>query len=182
MLRLEELTYDEASQACAARGGRLANVRTVADLNRLREFSGNQWLGIGLRDSGAYSWHFDGADSSDAEAAEAAIGAVAGFEEAYGKDCKRTGCILMSPQTQRKGVTAIDCNTKNDWVCEGTYNNTLSESDGIVALGDLLADEGSFCLWHYREPYDMLPNDEGNGFRNTDLACALQVSSRSTSQ
>jgi len=45
-----------------------------------------------------------------------------------------------------------------------------------------MADEGSFCLWGLEEPVDSLPNDEGTNFRNTDLACSLQVSSRDTYQ
>merc|ERR1712054_504438 len=47
-----------------------------------------------------------------------------------------------------------------------------------VVQGDLKADEGAFCLWHAHEPLDLLPNDEGNNFRNTDLQCHLQTSSQ----
>jgi len=41
-----------------------------------------------------------------------------------------------------------------------------------------MADEGAFCLFHAHEPVDLLPNDEGTNFKNTDLQCDLQVSSR----
>lgn len=45
-----------------------------------------------------------------------------------------------------------------------------------------MADEGAFCLWHAHEPVDLLPNDEGTNFRNTDLQCHLQASSRESRQ
>merc|ERR1712178_182300 len=66
-----------------------------------------------------------------------------------------------------------------DWVCEGTLENKAGD---IVAQGDLMADEGAFCLFHAHEPIDLLPNDEGKNFRNTDLQCHLQASSRSQRQ
>merc|ERR1712054_204037 len=73
----------------------------------------------------------------------------------------------------------MDCATKADWVCEGMMEN---KGDGIVAQGDLMADEGAFCLFHAHEPVDLLPNDEGKNFRNTDLQCHLQTSSRQRRQ
>lgn len=48
----------------------------------------------------------------------------------------------------------------------------------VPVKGDLMADEGAFCLFHAHEPLDLLPNDEGNNFRNTDLQCHLQTSSQ----
>lgn len=79
-------------------------------------------------------------------------------------------------------LSSLDCNAKFDWICEGTLNNTLSKDEGIVVSKDLKADEGAFCLWGLHEPVDALPNDEGTNFRNTDLACSLQVSSRDMQQ
>merc|ERR1712099_100417 len=74
-------------------------------------------------------------------------------------------------------ISAIDCDSKHDWICEGTTENRLNEAEGIIVQNDLKMDEGGFCLWHYREPLEHLPNDEGTNFKNTDLACSLQVSS-----
>merc|ERR1719399_1331165 len=73
----------------------------------------------------------------------------------------------------------MHCEVKADWVCEGTLENKAGD---VVAQGDLMADEGAFCLFHAHEPVDLLPNDEGKNFRNTDLQCDLQVSSRSRRQ
>jgi hypothetical protein len=78
------------------------------------------------------------------------------------------------------GLQAISCDDRHDWICEGTSVNNLTE--GVVATGDLKADEGAFCLWHLDEDekHDHLPNDEGNGFSNTELACRLQTGSSQT--
>merc|ERR1712167_291246 len=67
-----------------------------------------------------------------------------------------------------------------DWVCEGTLANPPTGQ--AIVQGDLMADEGAFCLFHAHEPLDLLPNDEGTNFRNTDLQCNLQVSSRQSKE
>jgi len=174
-MRLEQLTYDEASSACSIRGGHLAHARSIDEVSQLRSFSDGRQLGIGLRVQGVSDWSFDGhAGSSAREAVDSFIGK-------YGDEFTRTGCVRLQ-QRGSKHLASLDCNAKSDWICEGTLNNTLSASEGVVALNDLKADEGAFCLWGLQEPVDSLPNDEGTNFRNTDLACPLQVSSSSTRQ
>jgi hypothetical protein len=79
-------------------------------------------------------------------------------------------------QDDSKAFEPVDCDDKVNWVCQGTLTNP--EAGTAVATNDLKADEGGFCLWHVHEPVDVLPNDEGKNFDNTDLACNLQVSSR----
>merc|ERR1719236_440746 len=83
---------------------------------------------------------------------------------------RRSGPVLLS----------LDCSRKTNWVCQGNSNNQRSENFNVK--GDLMADEGAFCLFHAHEPIDLLPNDEGKNFRNTDLQCHLQASSRSQRQ
>merc|ERR1712072_27061 len=173
MMRLEQLTYDEASSACAVRGGHLAHVRSIDELKHVRSFSDGRELGIGLRDRGADDWRFDGRDGLSAN------DAVEIFKGKYGDDFTRLGCVRLR-QRGSKHLARLDCNVKFDWICEGTLDNTLSAEEGIVARNDLKADEGAFCLWGLQEPVDSLPNDEGRNFRNTDLTCPLQVSSRSS--
>merc|ERR1719335_1742747 len=153
MMRLEQLTYDEASAACKVRGGHLAHVKSIDELNSLRSFSDRRELGIGLRAQGASEWHFDGV------AGESAKQAIKIFKKKYGEEFTRTGCIRL----RHRGalLASLDCNAKFDWVCEGTLENTLSQDVGIVASNDLKADEGAFCLWN-------LPNDEGNTDLNVD--------------
>jgi hypothetical protein len=171
-MRLEQLNYDEASSACKVRGGRLARVKSSGELNRLRAFSDGRELGIGLRDRGVNDWRFDGDDRASATET------VATFKSKYGDEFTQTGCVRLRQRSPNLG--SLDCNAKFDWICEGTTSNTLS--NGIVVTNDLKADEGAFCLWDLKEPVDSLPNDEGTNFRNTDLQCSLQVSSRSTFQ
>lgn len=98
-----------------------------------------------------------------------------------GRTLQRPVACGCAPKKGKK-LASIDCNAKSDWVCEGTETNSLSADEGITASNDLKADEGSFCLWGLQEPVDFLPNDEGTNFRNTDLACPLQVSSREEMQ
>merc|ERR1712139_432982 len=76
----------------------------------------------------------------------------------------------------------MGCEAKSNWVCEGTLANPSTGKGTFDVQGDLMADEGAFCLWHSHEPVDQMPNDEGTNFRNTDLQCHLQVSSRERRQ
>merc|ERR1711907_103979 len=94
---------------------------------------------------------------------------------------RRGGCIMVS-SSRRSGpvLRSMDCAAKSNWVCEGTLPNP--STGNTIARGDLKADEGAFCLWHAHEPVDLLPNDEGKNFRNTDLQCHLQASSRQRRQ
>jgi len=177
MTRLEQLDYKEASAACKVRGGRLAHVRSIDELNELRKFSDGRELGIGLRVQGVTDWRFDG----DGDAVSSAKEHVERFRDEYGDEFTQTGCVKIRPHGSQP-LGSLDCGAKFDWICEGTLNNTLSAEEGVIASNDLKADEGAFCLWDLQEPVDSLPNDEGTNFRNTDLTCSLQVSSRSSHQ
>merc|ERR1711939_279784 len=76
MMRLEELTYDEASQACADRGGRLAAPRNEKEVKELQDFADKMDFGIGLRDREAdEAWKFD-STNEDANAAVATLSEV----------------------------------------------------------------------------------------------------------
>jgi hypothetical protein len=179
LYRIEQRTYDEAAQQCASRGGRLHAPRSVAALNKLREFvKSNAMLGIGIRDEGAEDYFFDGTR----ESAKDVVEQIASAQKEGGwtrDDFKWASCMRTERWNQRRRkrlMQRVDCNAKTDWICEGTLQNV--GKNGIVAEKDLLADEGAFCLWHVREPVDWLPNDEGKNFKNTDLACSKQVSSR----
>jgi hypothetical protein len=184
MTRLEQLTYDEASVACKSRGGRLAKIQNLDEAIALQEFGDNMDLGIGLRDYGADDdWRFD--DNATAK------DAVAGIEGSFSrsemrrrftpKHFKRSACVAVTARRRKQPVLKpISCESKASWVCEGTLANPSSGQ--AVVQGDLLADEGAFCLWHAHEPVDLLPNDEGKNFRNTDLQCHLQTSSREKKQ
>jgi hypothetical protein len=183
LTRLEQMTYDEASSDCKARGGFLAKIGSMEEAKALQEFAGNQDLGIGLRDFSADGdWRFDdGTDANDA---------VRLFESAFGaeekthrrrrraaNDFRRDGCMMVSSR-RRSGpvLRSLDCSAKANWVCQGNMSVSNQLDVNLNVKGDLKADEGAFCLWHADEPIDLLPNDEGKNFRNTDLQCDLQVS------
>jgi hypothetical protein len=184
LTRLEQLTYDEASSACNASGGHLVKVANLDEANELRKFADGKHVGIGLRDYGANDqWLFD--DNTSAATV------VQGLEQALTSDEKggrrrrradlfrRDGCVyLVSRRRKGPALRPMDCETKADWVCQGTLANPPNAVAGKTSVkGDLMADEGAFCLWHFHEPIDILPNDEGKNFRNTDLQCHLQTSS-----
>jgi hypothetical protein len=182
LTRLEQLTYDEAHDACKARGGRLAKVTNLEKANALRNFVGNKDLGIGLRDYGADdTWRFDDGASAVDEIASLETAIDAALPKSHRRRrranmFRQSGCVVLSAR-RRKGsaLVPMDCAAKADWVCEGTLANPSSGQPKVQ--GDLMADEGAFCLWHVHEPVDLLPNDEGTNFRNTDLQCHLQTSS-----
>jgi hypothetical protein len=181
LTRLEQLTYDEAHSACKERGGQLAKVSTKKAAENLRDFGDNKHLGIGLRDYGADDdWRFDDGSSAndDVDSMEQAFAPSSRRRAA--NEFRRSACVFVAAKKSKgPALRHMDCATKADWVCEGTLEN---RGDNIVAQGDLMADEGAFCLFHAHEPIDLLPNDEGKNFRNTDLQCHLQASSRSQRQ
>merc|ERR1712032_667438 len=163
LIRLERRTWNEATAACEARGGRLANFKTVEDLKDLQKFGQTQPLGLGLFKSGE-SWHLHGsAEPPNMTFLE---------DQLHTSHFMARGCVRIF-----HGLQAIWCDDRHDWICEGTNVNNLTQ--GVVVTGDLKADEGAFCLWHLdgHEKHDHLPNDEGNGFSNTELACRLQTGS-----
>jgi hypothetical protein len=190
MTRLEQLTYDEAHDACRERGGRLAKIQNITEAEALQTFGGRKSLGIGLRDFGADDdWRFDdGSNATDA---------VDTFERLFaskepsnrrrrrgrraGNAFRRHGCVMVS-NNRGSPLQTVDCAAKVDWVCEGTLANPPDMGEHAIVQGDLKADEGAFCLFHAQETDDLLPNDESNGFSNTDLQCHLQTSSRQRRQ
>jgi hypothetical protein len=185
MTRLEQLTYDEAQKSCRERGGRLAKIRTVEEAEALQQIGGRKNLGIGLRDFGADDdWRFD--DGTNATAAVNSFQQLFSSKESShrrrrraGNEFRRHGCIFVAG-SGRTLLQPMDCSIKMDWACEGTLANPPIGEPRVQ--GDLKADEGAFCLWHAHEPLDLLPNDEGKNFRNTDLQCHLQTSSRQRRQ
>jgi hypothetical protein len=193
------MTYAEASSACKERGGFLAKVSKKEEALALQAFADRQDIGIGMRDFGADDgWLFDdGTQANDA---------VNGFEAAFAadkvgqqthrrrrraaNDFRHGGCMMLSSSRRKDSATlvlrSVDCAAKTNWVCQGNSINDFHEkfhvSEKFPVEGDLKADEGAFCLWHAHSPIDLLPNDEGKNFRNTDLQCDLQVSSRQRRQ
>jgi hypothetical protein len=166
LARLEQRTFKEASEMCSARGGRLVNFKSADELEAIRTFSSRRrsHLGLGLHLS-VGGWKFDGSNDD-------ATDVVTALKKQYGYDhFLNSGCVRLQPNDR---LEQVGCHQKWDWICEGTLENKLH--DDFNATGDLMADEGAFCLWQVKELRDELPNDE-TGFSNTDLSCPLQISS-----
>merc|ERR1712241_1294442 len=177
---LEDRTLGEAEEACIAQGGRLANIDTAEDGRDLQTFAKGWAHGIGLRNSGA-GWKFHGSDNNVSDSFLYELFGNSWFQPSY------TGCARLNGRAAPDRNVVFfswlhDCHDQRmDWICEGTLDNTLTT--GVVATGDLKADEGAFCVWHLpeNEYLDYLPNDEG-GFDNTDFACRLQTGSSRNKQ
>merc|ERR1712227_1032659 len=120
------------SKACQKRGGRLFNVESAEELVALREFVGNQEIGLGIRDYGGYvKWRFDGPEEEKRSAAQT----INEFEQNCGTCFEKLGCV----KSQRRGtmVGTMDCDAKSDWVCEGRQENNLNEA--FTVKNDLMA-------------------------------------------
>merc|ERR1712100_551470 len=118
LTRLEQLTYDEAKNACKERGGRLAKIQSIDEAKALHEFGGRKNLGIGLRDMGADDgWRFDdGSDATDV---------VNSFQESFaskeashrrrrraGNEFRRHGCVMVASNKRGPVLIPLDCAAK----------------------------------------------------------------------
>lgn len=148
------------------------NFQTVDEARALQQFADGHQLGVGLRNTGAEGWKFHGSDTT--------------LDDKFLKDLfgdnrwRSRSCARLASSSGGDVLDSLRedfCQLRIDWICEGTLENHLTP--GVVVRGDLKADEGAFCLWQLpdHEYSDYLPNDESDGFSNTDLACRLQTGS-----
>lgn len=99
MYKLEQRTYDQASAACAHRGGRLYNPQSMAEFEQVRRHidSGDN-IGIGIRDYGAEQWVYDGSNKS-AQSVTAKL--LAKYDSARTKITLRS-CLRMGGSSRRR--------------------------------------------------------------------------------
>jgi hypothetical protein len=151
--------YHEASAACAERGGHLVHIDDEAEYALLKEIFGDQSFNIGLRDVGGRDWEWDGYPGVkfDPYVEESPLPQLNSDE--------REDCVRLDLGDEE--LTGKYCYERETYMCEGIR-------DPKTGLGgDLLADEGGFCLWYLDDPTLELPDDEDNGFENTELAYNL---------
>ena len=155
------MNFNEASQKCAARGGQLAQVDTLAEFQSLLAFYVHDGvLSIGLHDTGGNNWKWDG---SNTPVSNSWFNTTIPFQSnSWTDDCVRIN--FMQGRNHKPFLDTTSCISKNTYLCEGIPNPAIP---GIG--GDLLADEGGFCIWYYNKPSVSLPNDQTQ-FQNSELA------------
>jgi hypothetical protein len=143
--------FYEASAACEKRGGHIVRIDDAAEYDLLQQIFGTQTFSIGLHDVGGRDWEWDGYPGVDASA---------DTKNSYAplNDNEKEDCTQLNLRTGT--LTGRYCYERETYMCEGKPENG----------GDLLADEGGFCLWYLDDPTLELPDDEDNGFTNTELA------------
>jgi len=161
--KLYSMKYSEASEKCAARGGRLAKVDTLQKFNALLSlFKFDNELAIGLHDIGGRNWRWDG--ESNVPVNRTWFNATVPFYvNDWSDDCIEI--YFRLGQGKRPTLTTTNCRNKKTYLCEG-IPNVATPTIG----GDLLADEGGFCIWYYSNPVVALPDDQSGNFQNTELA------------
>ena len=162
--KLYSMTYDEASTKCAARGGNLAKLDSVEKFQLVTSlFRNDGELSIGLRDRSGNDFRWDGFPTVPVPASYFANSSFFKRNSFY-DDCFRI--VFNQNNVRNPYLTTAACNEKRTYLCEG---KPVQVGSSIVG-GDLLADEGGFCIWYYDNPKISLPDDQSANFRNTELA------------
>jgi hypothetical protein len=147
--------YDEASAACAERGGHIVKIDDAEEYALLKEIFGDQSFSVGLRDVGGRDWEWNGYPGVEADSP---------FTNGYAplQSNEKEDCVQVNLKNDK--MVGRYCFERETYMCEGIYDPVTETG------GDLLADEGGFCLWYLDDPTLELPDDEDNGFQNTELA------------
>jgi hypothetical protein len=152
--------FAEASAACAERGGHIVRIDDDAEYALLKEIFGNQRFNVGLHDVGGRDWEWDG--YSGVSAADPMTNPYAPNTYPVLGTFEKEDCVSVELDNDR--MIGKYCYERDTYMCEGIR-------DPVTGMGgDLMADEGGFCLWYLDDPTLELPDDEDNGFTNTELA------------
>ena len=159
--KLYAMTYDEASNKCATRGGRLAKIDSVAKFQLVSSLYSNDYeLSIGLKDQSGGDWRWDGSPNVKFSPSSVFNSSLFRINSWY-DDCTRI--IFFQNNVRNPYLTTAACSDKRTYLCESIPKDATYG-------GDLLADEGGFCVWYYQNPVLALPDDQSGNFRNTELA------------
>ena len=161
--KLYSMTFAEASNKCAARGGNLARIDSAQEFQAVTSlFVNDGELSIGLYDKTGSDWKWDG--FSDSVPSSWFNSTIRFRSMSWYDDCSR---IIFNYNNKRNPyLSTASCDDKRTYLCEGKSTKV----GNTVVGGDLLADEGGFCIWYYQDPKISLPDDQSGNFRNTELA------------
>jgi len=172
-----EMTFSQASEKCAARGGHLLRLDNEDEFNKLSMVFRRQRIRIGLHsDDTKDGMEWDGYPGCKVDLAKDLP-----FLTKHGKSL-RQDCWELN--TESKSLSPVQCTETKTYICEAhrpsekpdDRKSCKSDSDLKGPGGDLMTDEGGFCLWYLEDPKLALPDDESGGFRNTDIAHFLAFS------
>jgi hypothetical protein len=162
-----EMNFFAAQKACSKRNGHLLKMDTVEEWREIKELFHDQHLSMGLFRNKDFSFEWDGYPGIKVNAAEALSNLTEYSSNTY------YGCIRFSTEDEPERMAykywPSNCQTQYDYICEA--NDSGDPAHG----GDLMSDEGGFCLWYLDDPELQLPDDESGGFRNTEIAHWLAI-------
>jgi len=169
-----EMDYGSARAACSRRGGHLLKIDSETEYYNIRNLFPGQSLGIGLHDENGLGLEWDGYPKCKIDPLP-----MWAYLEPIHYTWEDNGCFYVD--TTWNKIIRFSCNTTTNWICEARRpsENPIQVASPVCAGealpqttkgGDLLADEGGFCLWYLKDQFLTLPDDESNGFHNTDLA------------
>lgn len=171
-----EMNFYSASAACDKRGGHLVKIDSEEELFELTDIFGIDTLGVGLQlDEDLEGFEWDGYPGCKVQKTDYPW-------LMWQNENNRLGCYAIN--TGNKHMYHVDCDQTRTWICEARRPSETAQdaatckSDATLPGpgGDLLRDEGGFCLWYLEDPRLTLPDDESGGFRNTEISHRLAFS------
>jgi len=171
-----EMSFNKASEKCAARNGHLLRLDNEDEFNKLSKIFRKQSFSIGLHSDNTFAgMEWDGYP-----------GCKVDFEDLNYLTIKpkRLAHDCWQLNLKDKELSPHLCTDTKTWICEAyrptetptDKNNCESDSALSGVGGDLKKDEGGFCIFYLEDPKLSLPDDESGGFRNTEIAHFLAFS------
>jgi len=172
-----EMSFEKASEKCAARGGHLLRLDNEDEFNKLSKVFRRQRFSIGLHsDDTTDGMEWDGYPGCKVDLVQ-----DLNYLQIHGRDIRKN-CWELNTDT--RSLVPHYCFETRTWICEA-HRPTEKSSDKAECKsdselkgvgGDLMKDEGGFCIFYLEDPKLTLPDDESGGFRNTEIAHFLAFS------
>jgi len=173
-----EMSFSQASEKCAARGGHLLRLDDEDEFNKLNLVYRRQRFSIGMHsDDKKDGMEWDGYPGCKADPVKDLP-----FLKTNGRNL-RQDCWELDMAS--KSLNPHACTDTRIYLCEAhrpsekpnDKKSCKSDSDLRGSKGgDLMRDEGGFCLWYLENTKLTLPDDESGGFRNTEISHLLAFS------